>query len=70
MKPLHYRLRILCLVLGTLPALGMSGCRPSDLLWFGAGALVASQFQTTTTEYRCFRDGVEVDCSTLPDFGD
>jgi hypothetical protein len=43
----------------------LSGCSPLDAAWFGLGALFASQFKTTTVEYRCFQDGVEVDCSQL-----
>ena len=51
---------------------GTTACGPSswveDILSFGFGALVASQFQTTSTDYRCFRDGVEVACSELTSF--
>ncbi len=64
--PLGYRgpfMAALTAVL-TLSAL----CSPSSVLWFGLGTLFSSQFRTTTVEYRCFRDGVPVDCSELPGF--
>ena len=64
MKRMSPQLRPLCLLLATLLAL-LSGCSPLDAAWFGLGALFASQFKTTTVEYRCFQDGVEVDCSQL-----
>ena len=52
--------------------IGTPGCGPSswveDALFFALGAFVASQFQTTSTDYRCLRDGVEVDCSELTSF--
>jgi len=53
--------------LTALLALG-AVCSPSSALWFGLGTLFSSQFRTTTVEYRCFRDGVPVDCSELPGF--
>jgi hypothetical protein len=64
MKPISRRLRPLCLLLAALLTL-VAGCNPLNAAWFGLGALFASQFQTTTVEYRCFQDGVEVDCSQL-----
>ena len=49
-----------------------SGCNLPNLanqaLSFALGTLFASQFRTTSVEYRCFRDGVEVDCSELGTF--
>lgn len=51
---------------------GTPGCGPGnwveDALSFALGAFVAAQFQTTSTDYRCLRDGVEVDCSELASF--
>jgi hypothetical protein len=64
MKRVPNRSRLLCLLTTGLLTL-LAGCNPFDAAWFGLGALVASQFRTTTIEYRCFQDGVEVDCSQL-----
>jgi hypothetical protein len=61
------RRHLLCVLLMALLGL-VPGCDPYNLVWFGLGALVSSQFRTTTVEYRCYRDGIEVDCSTLPTF--
>jgi hypothetical protein len=48
---------------------GSAGCDMFSLVGnsisFGLGAAAASQFQTTSTDYRCYRNGVEVDCSTM-----
>jgi len=67
MNRLTRRRRLLCVLLVALLGL-VPGCDPYGLLWFGLGALVSSQFSTTAVEYRCYRDGIEVDCSTLPTF--
>ncbi|HVP09622.1 MAG TPA: hypothetical protein VMV94_00350 [Phycisphaerae bacterium] len=37
----------------------------SNSISFGLGVAFASQVQTTSTDYRCFHNGAEVDCSTL-----
>ncbi len=42
----------------------------SQSLSFALGALFASQFQTTSVEYQCFRNGVQIDCSELPGAAD
>jgi hypothetical protein len=48
---------------------GIAGCDMMSMVgnsvFFGLGAMFASGFQTTTTDYRCYRNGVEVDCSTM-----
>lgn len=53
--------------MGTLA--GSSGCDlpfwTGNSLSFALGSWLTSQIQTTSVEYRCFRDGVEVDCSEL-----
>lgn len=71
-RTMSYRLKaaLLCALVGLS---GLSaGCELTGLsgasLPFMLGALAASQVQTTTVEYRCFRDGIEVDCSELPSF--
>lgn len=56
---------------GALAAIlaGGSGCVwptwAGNPLSFAVGVLFASQIQTSSTEYHCYRNGVEIDCSTL-----
>lgn len=53
---------------------GAVGCHPE--LWvagatsFQLGHLVAALLPTTSVEYICYKDGVQVDCSTLPEFAE
>ena len=64
MKRPFRRIRLLCLALVSSLVL-LPGCDPFDAVWFGLGALWASQFQSTTVEVRCYQEGVQVDCSQL-----
>jgi hypothetical protein len=64
------RLRRRGLMITLVVLLGsISGCNWEVLAGsaasFTLGIITASHFQKTTTEYRCFRGGVEVDCGDL-----
>lgn len=59
-------------VLGVLLVLLLStiaGCNwamlGSNAASFALGIITASQFAKTTTEYRCFRNGVEINCGDV-----
>ncbi|UCG32936.1 MAG: hypothetical protein JSU68_14885 [Phycisphaerales bacterium] len=68
--PVGSRFLLSLLLIGTL--FGAVGCHPA--LWmagatsFELGYLVAALLPTTSVEYICYQDGVEVDCSTLSEF--
>jgi hypothetical protein len=63
-----------CLIVALPLACGLTGCDwvtlGSSAVSFVLGAATASAVQTTTTEYRCFRNGVEIDCGSLPELLD
>ncbi len=60
-----------CLALALIALLSMSaGCNwtllATNVASFAFGADAASHFTSVTTEYQCFRNGVQIDCGSLP----